>query len=90
MFEARLLQGSLLKKIIEALRELVTDANLECNEGGISMQVTYFKTYFTIPSRRNNEYHIVYRQWTHPTFLFVPYNSRPKDLTTFDAISQLF
>lgn len=39
MLEARLVQGSLLKKIIEALRELVTDANLECNESGISMQV---------------------------------------------------
>ena len=39
MFEARLVQGSLLKKIIEALRELVTDANLECNETGITMQV---------------------------------------------------
>ncbi len=38
MFEARLLQGSLLKKIIEAIRELVTDVNFECNEGGISLQ----------------------------------------------------
>ena len=39
MFEARLVQGALLKKIIEAIRELVTDANLECNENGITMQV---------------------------------------------------
>jgi proliferating cell nuclear antigen len=39
MFEARILQGSLLKKIIEAIKELVTDANLDCNETGISMQV---------------------------------------------------
>jgi proliferating cell nuclear antigen len=38
MFEARLIQGSLFKKIIESIRELVTDANLECNESGISMQ----------------------------------------------------
>jgi proliferating cell nuclear antigen len=38
MFEARLLQGSLLKKIIEAIRELVTDVNLECTETGISLQ----------------------------------------------------
>lgn len=30
--------GSLFKKIVESIRELVTDANLECNEGGISMQ----------------------------------------------------
>ena len=30
--------GSLFKKIVESIRELVTDANLECNESGISMQ----------------------------------------------------
>jgi uncharacterized protein YuzB (UPF0349 family) len=39
MFEAKILQGALLKKIIEAIRELVTDANLDCNERGITMQV---------------------------------------------------
>ncbi|CAM9480944.1 unnamed protein product [Discosporangium mesarthrocarpum] len=38
MFEARLIQGSLLKKIVEAIRELVSDANLDCSESGISMQ----------------------------------------------------
>eukprot|EP00600_Ochromonadales_sp_CCMP1393_P004923 CAMPEP_0174969952 /NCGR_PEP_ID=MMETSP0004_2-20121128/9074_1 /TAXON_ID=420556 /ORGANISM="Ochromonas sp., Strain CCMP1393" /LENGTH=258 /DNA_ID=CAMNT_0016219551 /DNA_START=29 /DNA_END=805 /DNA_ORIENTATION=+ len=38
MFEAKILQGSTLKKIIEAIRELVTDANLDCNERGITMQ----------------------------------------------------
>jgi proliferating cell nuclear antigen len=40
MFEARILQGALLKKIIEAVRELVLDANLDCTERGISMQVS--------------------------------------------------
>jgi hypothetical protein len=39
MFEARLVQGAILKKIIEAIRELVTDANLDCSSTGISMQV---------------------------------------------------
>lgn len=39
MFEAKILQGSVLKKIIEAIRELVNDANLDCNERGITMQV---------------------------------------------------
>jgi proliferating cell nuclear antigen len=39
MFEARILQGSLLKKIIEAIKELVVDANFDCTERGISMQV---------------------------------------------------
>lgn len=43
MFEARILQGQILKKIIEAMRELVTDANLECHaEMGITMQVGVF------------------------------------------------
>ena len=43
MFEARILQGSVIKKIIEAIRELVTDANLDCNEEqGISIQVSKF------------------------------------------------
>lgn len=38
MYEARLIEGALLKKIIDAVRELVTDANLDCSESGISMQ----------------------------------------------------
>lgn len=42
MFEAKILQGSVLKKIIEAIRELVTDANLDCNDRGITMQVSGF------------------------------------------------
>jgi proliferating cell nuclear antigen len=39
MFEAKILQDALLKKIVEAIRELVVDANLDCNETGIGMQV---------------------------------------------------
>ena len=39
MFEAKILQGAVLKKIVEAIRELVADANLDCNERGITMQV---------------------------------------------------
>lgn len=38
MFEARLKQASLLKKILEAIKELVTDANFDCNSNGISLQ----------------------------------------------------
>ena len=41
MFEAKLVQGQLFKKIIEAIRELVTDANLDCTESGITMQVNF-------------------------------------------------
>lgn len=38
MYEARLVQAALLKKIVDAVRELVTHANLDCSESGISMQ----------------------------------------------------
>lgn len=38
MFEARLLQGSLLKKILDAMKDLVTDANFDCSSTGFSLQ----------------------------------------------------
>jgi len=38
MFEARLVNGSVLKKVIEALKDLVTDANIDCSQEEISIQ----------------------------------------------------
>jgi len=38
MFEARLAQASLLKKILDAIKDLVTDANFDCSANGISLQ----------------------------------------------------
>jgi len=38
MFEARLAQGGLLKKLIEATKELVDSANWDCSQEGISLQ----------------------------------------------------
>ncbi|KAG1449557.1 hypothetical protein G6F56_008608 [Rhizopus delemar] len=38
MLEARLQQAKLLKSILEAVRELVTDCNLDCNDSGIALQ----------------------------------------------------
>ncbi|XP_066357200.1 proliferating cell nuclear antigen-like [Miscanthus floridulus] len=38
MLELRLGQGSLLKKVLEAIRELVTDANFDCSGTGFSLQ----------------------------------------------------
>jgi proliferating cell nuclear antigen len=38
MFEARLIQGSLLKKMIESIRELVTDANFDVSTSGLALQ----------------------------------------------------
>ncbi|KZO97440.1 proliferating cell nuclear antigen [Calocera viscosa TUFC12733] len=38
MLEARLQQASILKKLLDAIKELVTDANFECDEEGIKLQ----------------------------------------------------
>jgi len=38
MFEARLLQAGLLKKVLESIKDLVTDANFECSATGIQLQ----------------------------------------------------
>ena len=36
--EARIAQGSLLKKLIEAVKDLVTEANFDCSASGIALQ----------------------------------------------------
>ena len=38
MFEAKLNQGSLLKKVLESVKELVTEANFDCAPTGFTMQ----------------------------------------------------
>ncbi|KZT05691.1 proliferating cell nuclear antigen [Laetiporus sulphureus 93-53] len=38
MLEARLAEASILKRLLDAIKELVTDANFECNEEGIVLQ----------------------------------------------------
>lgn len=38
MFEARLIQGSLLRKVLEAIKDLLTEAAWDCNGTGISLQ----------------------------------------------------
>jgi hypothetical protein len=40
MFEARLEQGQLIKKVIEAIKDLVTDANLECSPEALTLQAS--------------------------------------------------
>ena len=40
MFEARLTQGSVLKLIIDSMKDLVMDANFECSNNEISVQVS--------------------------------------------------
>lgn len=38
MLEAKLSDGSIFKKIVDALKELVNEANFDCNSSGISLQ----------------------------------------------------
>ncbi|KAL4395869.1 hypothetical protein AHAS_Ahas01G0035000 [Arachis hypogaea] len=38
MLELRLVQGSLLKKVVDAIKELVNDANFDCSATGFSLQ----------------------------------------------------
>jgi len=38
MFEAKLASAGILKKVIDSVKDLITDASWECTEGGISLQ----------------------------------------------------
>eukprot|EP00941_MAST-03F_sp_MAST-3F-sp1_P000084 g84.t1 len=38
MFEARFQEGAILKKLVDALKDIVQDANLDCSASGISLQ----------------------------------------------------
>jgi len=38
MFEARLIQGSILKRLLDAVKDLVNEANFDCSSAGISLQ----------------------------------------------------
>lgn len=38
MFEARLTQGGLLKRVLESVKDLVNDANFDCSSTGFSLQ----------------------------------------------------
>ncbi|RKP26143.1 proliferating cell nuclear antigen [Syncephalis pseudoplumigaleata] len=38
MFEARLNQGAVLKKLVDAVRDIVSEGNFDCNENGLALQ----------------------------------------------------
>jgi len=40
MFEARLSQSGILKKIVEAIKDIVSSANLDFSPEGLSLQVS--------------------------------------------------
>lgn len=47
MFEARLQQASLLKKLLEAIKDVIDHANFDCSSDGMSLQVCTH-SYYTI------------------------------------------
>lgn len=51
MFEAKLGQAALLKKVIEAIKDLVTDAPFDCSENALCLQVMI---YFKILKKKHN------------------------------------
>lgn len=42
MFEARLNQGSLFKKLVDAIKDLVSEVNFDCGSSGITIQVYFY------------------------------------------------
>lgn len=40
MFEARLLKSSILKKVLEAIKDLLTQSTFDCDDNGIQLQVS--------------------------------------------------
>ena len=38
MFEARLVQGSMWKKVLESIKDLLTEAIFDCSSTGITLQ----------------------------------------------------
>lgn len=41
MFEARLVQGSLFKKVLEAVKDLLNEATWDCHGTGMNLQVGF-------------------------------------------------
>lgn len=81
MFEARLPQGKIVKLIVEAMKDLVSEGNIDCTKSGIAMQVSVSQMialYFII---------ILYNsQWTDLMYLWYRYFFARKALSTIDAI----
>lgn len=48
MFEAKLVNGSLLKKIIDAIKDIVTEANFECSSTG-NASLNFFNVFILLP-----------------------------------------
>lgn len=58
MFEARLPQASLLKKVLESIKDVIDHANFDCSADGMSLQVCFsVKASFTFPSCSASDMH---------------------------------
>lgn len=44
MFAARMEQAALLKKLLEAIKDILDHANFDCSSDGVSLQVSSFPT----------------------------------------------
>lgn len=57
MFEARLQQGAILKKLLESIKDLVNEANFDCSSAGMSLQgqEEKKKTSHTTHTKRNGD-----------------------------------
>jgi len=58
MFEAKLQKADTLKRIIEAIKDLVKEAPFECSEGAIALQVW------------RSSLNVKFRRWIHRTSLW--------------------
>ena len=63
MFEARLIQGSVLKKMIDAIKDIVTDINLDCSSTG-NLLITNDHQVLSLSLSLQV---LVYKQWTPVT-----------------------
>ena len=46
MFEAKLLNGNILKKIVEAIKDVVNDVNIDVSPSGKKHSIKHFQFYF--------------------------------------------
>lgn len=49
MFEAKLTEGHILKKIVEAIKDLVTDVNIDVSASGKCLRITQLTYYWYRP-----------------------------------------
>ncbi|KAG8924920.1 proliferating cell nuclear antigen [Tulasnella sp. 419] len=79
MLEAKLETAVVLKKLLDAIKELVTDANFECNEDGISLQAMDNSHVALVSVKLNEDAFLSYR-CDHPMPLGVNLTSLTKVL----------